>query len=282
MKALALACLATTGCFASWSLTQSTGNQRILDESVKQDRIPLPGAREHLRVTMPLAPQFPPRAFTTSSTTTSTSSTQATTPAVEPTALPFAFECISTQTGSDTVYRSGFRYGSKWKTATAIMFALEAAGAAAILLAGDTDNPNTLIAAGIVGADALGTAALFFIPRKEILREDVEAVASTIRSDCPAGLTLHVGTETFAVDAAGRVGEYGESVLDAWMLAPTTSGPRLTYRDRAIELRIGEAEICTWKRTRHQDQSTCPYTWTSQRTIAAVLEVPMGTLTQIE
>ena len=273
MKALALAFLATTGCFASWSLTQSTGNQRILNESVRSDRIPQPGAREHLRVTMPLAPQFPPRAFTTSSTTTS---------AVAPTALPFAFECISTQTGSDTVYRSGFRYGSKWKTATAIMFALEAGGAAAILLAGDTGNPNTLIAAGIVGADALGTAALFFIPRKEILREDVESVASTIRSDCPAGLTLHVGDETLAIDAAGRIGDYGEAVLDAWMLSPTASAPRLIYRDRAIELRIGEGEICTWKRTRHQDQSTCPYTWTSQRTIAAVLEVPMGTLTQIE
>ena len=272
MKAIILALLATTsGCFTSWAITQSSGNQRILDEGVRQEHVPLPDVRERLHVTMPLAPQRAPK-FRTAATASSVNQFDE---------LPFAFECVSTQTASDTVYRSGFRYGSRWKKVAAAMFVMEAGIAAAYFFASDREKPGNQLAIGFFGLDAVGTAALLFVPRKEVYRQDVEPVFSRIRSDCPTGLILEIAGETFPVDAAGRVGELGEAALDGWMRTPSTP-IRLTYRDRVIDLQLGQNEVCTWNRMRSQDQSACPAYWSSSPAITASIEVPMGTLTQRE
>lgn len=277
MKWLLPLLLATSGCFSSWAITQAAGGQRILDEGVREERVPMPDVRERLHVAMPLAPQF--RRVDAPATSTATT-TARTTVADEP--QPFAFECRSTQTASDTVYRSGFRYGGRWKKVAAVMFAIEAGLAAAYYFGADREKPGNQLAAGFFGLDAVGTAALFFVPRKETYRREVAPVYSQIRSDCPAGLLLEIAGTTFPVDAAGRIGELGEAALDDWMRAPSTAPVRLTFRDRVIDLRLGQAEACTWNRLRHQDQSTCPAYWASAVAIAATLEVPMGTLTQRE
>lgn len=268
--------LATSGCFSSWAITQAAGGQRILDEGTREERVPMPDVRERLHVTMPLAPQFRRVDAPATGATTDARLTVADEP------QPFALECRSTQTASDTVYRSGFRYGSTWKKVTAVMFAIEAGLAAAYYFGSDRDKPGNQLATGVLAADALGTAALFFVPRKERYGRDVEPVYSQIRSDCPAGLILEVAGETFPVDAAGRIGEVGEAALDGWMRAPSPAPVRLTFQDRVIDLRLGHNEVCTWNRLRHQDQSTCPAYWSSGAAIAATLEVPMGTLTQPE
>ncbi|MBA3500307.1 MAG: hypothetical protein M4D80_01090 [Myxococcota bacterium] len=262
MKWLLPILLATSGCFSSWAITQASGNQRILDERVRAEHVPVPGVHERLGVSMPLAPEYKivPAGVAT-----------------EP--LPFALRCRSTQTATDTVYRAGFRYGSTWKKVTALMLALEAGIAAAAYFGGDPTKPGTQVAVGFFGLDALGTAALLFVPRKEIYRRDVEPVVSTLRTDCPAGLLLDVAGETFPVDAAGRIGELGEAALDAWMRAPTTLPIRVTYREHVIDLAIGHNEVCTWNRTRHEDP--CPAYWVRSPAIAGSVEVPMGTLTQL-
>lgn len=267
---------ATSGCFSSWAITQAAGRQPMLDEGVREERVPMPDVRERLHITMPLAPQFRPVDAHTTSTTTGARTTVADEP------RPFAFECRSTQTASNAVYRSGFRYGGTWKKITAVMFAIEAGLAAAYYFGSDRNRPENQLAMGLIGADALGTAALFFVPRKETYRRQVEPEYSQIRSDCPAGLLLEIAGETFPVDAAGRIGEVGEAALDDWMRAPSPAPVRLTYQDRVIDLRLGHNEACTWNRLRHQTQAACPAYWAAGAAVGATLEVPMGTLTQLE
>jgi hypothetical protein len=258
MKYVLALLLATSGCFTSWAITQGSGNQRLLDEGVRTDEVPLPGVRERLHVRMPFETQLSADA--------------------EP--RPFAFECTSTQSARNTVYHSGFRYGRRWKIAAAVMFALEAGVAAAYYFGSDRDRPANQLAIGAASLDALGTAALFFVPRKEIFRNEEQGVYEQLRTDCPAGLIFEIGGESFPVDAAGRIGELGEAALDVWMLAPTAAPVRLTYHDRVLDLALGQNEVCTWKRLRHQDQSTCPAYWSAAPAVAASIEVPMGTLTQ--
>jgi hypothetical protein len=254
--------LANQGCFTSWAITQASGNQRYLNEKGSELSVPQPGVREHLRVTMSLEP-------------------------ARGEDEPFAFQCRSSQSAFNNVHRTSFRYAGKWKIITATMFLLEA-GTAALLYFTKPEEPNSeskqqmnRVVAGIVGVDALGTAALFFAPKKEIFTTEKTPVATAFRTDCPAGLILEIGGDTYPIDAAGRIGDAGEAALDAWMQTPSTP-IRMTFHDRVIDLPLNQNEVCTWNRLRHLDQSRCPAYWAKATAVGMTVEVPMGTLTKLE
>ena len=238
MRALLLALLATTsGCFTSWAVTQAVGGQRTLDEGVREERVPQPDVHERLHVMMPFVQRY---ATATPDTTTDT-------------AAPF--ECRSSQSATDAVYRSNFRYGGRWKKVAAAMFLIEAGIAAAVYFAGDRAEPGAQLTIGFFGLDAIGTAALIFVPRKEIYRRDVLPVHSSIRNDCPAGIVVEIAGETFPVDAAGQIGELGDAALASWRRDTNAQPVRVTYGQRTFDVRTG---------------------------MSATFEVPMGTLTQAD
>lgn len=212
--------LGGTGCFASWIGVQASGSARILEEGARELRVPQPGVREVLAVHLPLAGSD---------------------------ALELGCETI--QRAKDTVHRTAFRYGKKWKYATATMFLLEAAVATATYF-GDRENPQNQLAGAVVALDAIGTAALFFAPRKELYGTEERPVSNRVRTDCPEGLALDIGGEVYPVDAAGRIGDLGLAALDAWMGAP--GAPiRITYAGQTAEVPIGELEQCAWNESHH-------------------------------
>lgn len=213
---LAITCLFLTGCFTSWAATQAAGGQRILEERSRTERVPLDDAKERLSVTMPFASTATDR---------------------------YAFICHTTQTATDVVHQSAFRYGSKWKKITLIVFALEAGLAVTTYFAGDMEKPNDVLTAGFFAADALGTAALVFIPRKEIYRREVKPVYTPIRSDCPDGMSVEVAGESFPIDAAGHLSELGEAALETWRREPASQPARITYGDRTLDVRIGMSAV---------------------------------------
>ena len=274
MRALITAMvLATTGgCFSFWGLTQVTGTQSAWDQNVREETVPVPGVEENLVVTIPLAIEYEPVPY---------SSAPATTPSPAPTARPFELACRAEQRARDTVYRSAFRYGSRWKKYTAVSFLAESAIATAVLLGGDRDKPKVQLWGGFFAIDAIGTAAIFFIPRKEIYRKDEKAVITPLRSDCPDGLVLEIGGESFPVNAAGRLGELGDAALDQWMAQPTGT-IQLGLDGRNMLLLVGANEQCAWNRAHHPEQpQQCGAYAALPRMVAGVLSVPAGTLTVV-
>ncbi|HUS28490.1 MAG TPA: hypothetical protein VMZ53_08275 [Kofleriaceae bacterium] len=191
MKSLALClalALASTGCFSTWVGMRVAGHPGTADESVREERVPQPGLREHLAVSL----------------------------------VGGRFKCTSSQQATDIVYHSGYRYGSRWKRSAAIMFVAEAALATAFYFS-NPDDPSKrasyLLAAGFFAADAVGTGVIAFIPRKEIYREETIAVSTPVRDACPEGLSVQIASETYPIDAAGAVGELGETALAEWQQA---------------------------------------------------------------
>ena len=193
-KVLPLLPLFASGCGTAWIMTQASGTQGLWDEHVHEVAVPQPGVDERLTVTLPLTSAAPASA----------------TPA------PHALTCTTAQHGHERVYHAAFRYGSSWKKATAVFFAMEAVGAATLLLAGDGQIDDQTYGA-LLAADAAITGAIFFIPRKEIYRSDERDAMTPVRSDCPDGLTVQIGGDTFAIDAAGRLGDVGEVALTEWL-----------------------------------------------------------------
>ncbi|MGE0403306.1 MAG: hypothetical protein AB7T06_41750 [Kofleriaceae bacterium] len=268
--------VASSGCFTSWAITQGFGAQRILDEGVREQTVPLAGVEEKLAVSLPLDIQYEygPAAPGTSTRTTQTR---------ERTELPFALTCSTKQYAQDRVYHSAFRYGSRWKKTAGVSFLLEAALGAALLMIdrnrgepepGMADDRSGLVAGGFLAIDAVGTLAIFFIPRKEVFTVDDKAVMTPIREDCPEGLVLEIAGTSYPVDAAGRIGDVGEAALDEWMRAadsapgapgaPGTTGTlALTFGGRAMPLRVEARERCAWIRAR---QSSTAITGASNAT----------------
>jgi len=275
--ALATMLATTTGCFTTWALTQVTGTERAWDEKVQEASVPLPGVEERLSVTIPLAIEYE----TSPSSTTTTTPTTTTPPRPGATPLPFELACRSEQRARDVVYRSAFRYGSRWKKTTALMFLAEAAIGTTLLLAGNREDPREVLAGGFFAVDAVGTAALFFIPRKEIYRQDEKPVITPLRTDCPEGLVLEIGGDSFPVNAAGRIGELGEAALDQWMAAPTGS-LQVSLDGRSMLLGIGANEQCAWNRAHHPEQTqACGAYGVLPRATSASIAVPAGTLTAV-
>jgi hypothetical protein len=261
MKALVALAFASalSGCFTSWALTQGFGTQRILDEGVREQTVPLDGVAEKLAVSVPLEIQYeyaPPAA-----------STSSTTPQVrERTELPFALTCSTKQYARDRTYHSAFRYGSRWKKMAGISFLSEALLAGAFLLVDrdrDLSDPmkandrTGLIASGLFALDALGTAAIFFIPRKEVFTVEDKAVMTPIREDCPDGVVLEIAGTSYPVNAAGKIGDVGEAALDDWMRtadsAPGAGTLALTFEGRVMPLRVDARERCAWVRAHATD-----------------------------
>ena len=274
MRALitALVLTMTSGCFSFWGLTQITGTQSAWEQNVREESVPMPGVEESLIVTLPLAIEYEPLPY---------HNPQDTTPAPAPRPRPFELACRAQQRGRDTVYRSAFRYGSRWKKLTAISFLAESAIASAILLGGDRDKPKVQLWGGLFAIDAIGTAAIFFIPRKEIYRKDEKPVITQLRSDCPDGLVLEIGGDSFPVNAAGRIGELGDTALDQWMAQPAGT-IQISLEGRSMLLLVGANEQCAWNRAHHPGpgQSCGSYTalpeWAQ-----GVLSVAAGTLTVV-
>jgi hypothetical protein len=185
--------LALAGCATTWITTQATGTQRVWDEGVNEVHVPQPGVEEHIVVTMPL-----------------------TSAAIGSAAQPLALTCAVDQTGRDLVYHQAFRYGSRWKKMTALAFVLEGALGAALFLSASNDKPDGYVYGGFLGLDAVLTAPLIFIPRKEIYRTDDVAVTTPVRGDCPDGLALEIGGDSFPVDASGHLGDLGDAALAQW------------------------------------------------------------------
>lgn len=266
-QAIALLALAS-GCATTWITTQATGTAGLWDESVREVHVPQPGITEKLTVTMPLAIEYEPQQ--------PQSDPHALPPPRKP--LPFALTCSSDQQGNDIVYHSAFRYGSRWKKGTAVMFLAEAALASVFLLEADAHPDQAgqnYLGAGFFAADALVTGVLFFAPREEIYRHDLAPVATHVRSDCPDGLQLAIGDTVVPIDAAGRIGDVGEAALDAWMKAPNAP-VEVRFAGTSQPLALGLAEQCTWRR--EHDHEGCG-TMASSRSVTITIDVPPGTLT---
>ncbi len=266
--AIAATAAALGGCFSTWSLSQVGGNAKIWDEQVREEKVPLAGITERLTVTLPLIVEM---AAAVPATMTE--------PYKPPAPLPLRLRCKADQTGKDAVYHSAFRYGRSWKRGAGVMFVIEAAAAASIWLLGDQDGSD-LFWGTPLAADALGTGVIFFLPRKEIYRRDIETTRTPFREDCPETLTLSIGQDNFAIDAAGSIDEVGEVALDDWMQSP--SGPLLLTLDgRSHEVVLDETDRCTWNRAR---QRSCPGVGygAMQQYTQTVIEVTPGTLTRAE
>lgn len=264
----------TTGCFTTWAVSRALGGPPW-EEGVREEVVPLPGVTERLTVALPLRPPTP------ASSSTSTTTTGAIPVAA---ALPFALQCATHQQGTDSVYHSGIVHGRNWKIATGTAVLVEAASSALFLLAtrNDADPQNRLegkLAGGFLALDAIGSAVLFFLPRREVVRTDQRVTATPVRADCPDGLTLDVGGDSFVIDAAGRLGEVGDAALAAWMQQP--AGPlQVTLDGRALDLRVGAAEQCAWQRARDPGNTSACAIAPSARAaeVAAVFDVPVGSL----
>jgi hypothetical protein len=244
---IALALAANSGCFASWVTTQATGTQRLWDEGARDVAVPLPGATERLAIGLPM----------------------------QPSGERVRLSCAASQIATDEVHHSAFRYGKKFKLGTAVMFALEGALGALMLVTADREHSANYLYGGLLAADAVGAGAMLFFPRKEVFTREPRPVITALHTVCPDGLVLDVASDTFPVDATGHVGELGDAALDAWMAAP--NGPLLvTFGGRTAELRVDEDQRCAWERTRGKRASCLRSPGLAAAETA--LEVPLGTL----
>lgn len=261
------------GCFSFWGLTQITGTQSAWEQDVREESVPVPGVEENLVVSFPLGFEYEPAPYRSSADTS---------PPPAPVMKPFALSCTANQRGRDTVYRSAFRYGSRWKKFTAISFLAESAIATAVLLGGDRSNVKTQMWGGLFAVDAIGTAAIFFIPRKDIYQKQEKTVITPLRTDCPDGLVLEIGGDSFPINAAGRLGELGDAALDQWMAAPNGT-IQFSLDGRSTLLLVGANEQCAWNRAHHPElsQRCGAYSMALPRAVTGSLSVPLGTLTVV-
>ncbi|CAN5784496.1 hypothetical protein BH11MYX3_BH11MYX3_27120 [soil metagenome] len=257
MRALVIAmALSVSGCATFWITTQAIGKPSTWDEGIREQAVPLPGVEERLAFRVPLLTEY--------------------SDAHQP--LGFRLACNTDQRARDTVYHSAFRYGKRWKWMSGLGALAEGLIATALIVGRRDDKPNYIVFGGYLGIDAAITAALFFIPRKEIYRHDERASITPVRSDCPEGLTLAIGGERFPVDAVGGIGEQGESALDAWMNTPTGS-ITVEVAGQARVLEIGPGEHCVWQRA-HHPEATC-YAGVALQAIILSFDVLPGTLTGV-
>ncbi len=259
----ALGATSTTGCFTTWVAVRAAGYSGAVDEGVREQRVPLPGLEEKLVVS--LAPE-------------------------KITASGFSFSCSANQVGRDAQYRAAYRYGSGFKKGVAIMFIAEAAMSAVFLLTEPKDPANKplQVAGGVFfGIDAIGTAALFFVPRRELYGRTELAVETPIRSVCPEGVMVEIASETFPLNALGELGELGSAAFDQWMSRPNGSLV-VTFAGRSAMIDVTDADRCVWQRARSATlpAATAPPSATSYasacgtvaHTLAAVIDLPVGTL----
>jgi hypothetical protein len=258
MRALAMTLLLLGGCATTWIGTQVTGTQRAWEEGAREATVPLPGVQERINVKLPLGLIYEAKVLGM--------------------IKPLELGCSVHQRANDVVYRSAFRYGKRWKIMTGIMALTEGALAAAFLMSRD-EKPEYWLYGGFLAADALVTAALFFIPRKEIYAKEERSVVTPVRSDCPEGLLLSIGADRFPVDAAGRIGEIAEAALDAWMSEPM--GPlQLEVAGQVQRFEIGAGERCVWNREHHPELPPC-YSGVALRSVLLSFEVPVGALSTV-
>lgn len=245
-RALAL-CALLTGCATTWIGTQATGTQGAWDEHVREVSVPLPGVQERINVTFPVTNRG-----------------------------AFELQCSTFQRAKDVVHHSAYRYGKRWKLMTGIAALLEGTLGALYLYSRD-EKAEYWLYGGFLAADATITAALFFIPRKEIYNTREKPVLTEVRSDCPDGTTLSIGMERYPVDAAGRIGDIAEAALDAWMAEPM--GPlQVEVAGQVQRIELGAPEQCLWRRTHGSD--AC-YAGLALQSVLVSFEVPVGALSTV-
>jgi hypothetical protein len=259
------------GCGTLWIGLQASGGQRALDEQARDELVPMPGIDERLVISVPLVTEYTIVPGATPSTTPSTTAGPA---------KRFEIACHTEQRARSVQYHAAFRYGHAWKKGTALMFLLEGVAASVLLLeANTTDHADALLAGAFFAADAALTGAIFFIPRKEVYREEPIAVTTPVRNDCPDGLELEISGARYPVDAAGHVTDVAEAALGDWMVTPT--GPIfVALHGQTQALPIGAREQCAWLRDRQPSGgSRClPADVAPPRVVVTTLVLAPGTL----
>lgn len=277
--ALALVCvsLAASGCATVSVTAWAAGKTPAFNENERVESVPLPGFSEQLRVELRPAGVQPRRRTTTRRSTATPVSTQP---------LPPELGCKVTQTGQSVDHIAASRYGSKWKWATASFFVLEAALSALYLLSdapdGQSNVPRRLFG-GWLGLDALVTAGMFFIPKRDVLETKQRTVVTPVRSDCPAELVVSVDGKRVNVDARGKLDPLGVQLLDRAMAEPRSSVEVRFGRHSAV-IAPTPGQRCRWLRSRRNydaaRQVCADAAGRADHTpIATTLEVTPGELT---
>lgn len=236
-----------SGCATVSVTAYAAGKTPAFNENERVESVPLPGFTEELHVEFVAAGQRP-----RSRRTTTTRPSKPRVVSTEP--LPPELSCKVTQTGQSVDHIAASRYGKKWKWATASFFVLEAAVAALYLLSDAPDGKSNVprrVGGGYLALDALVTAGLFFVPKRDVLETKPRTVVTTVRRDCPAGLVVEAGGKRVEVDARGKLGPVGVQVLDRAMAEPTA---RIDVRFGSYSAVIAPTpdQRCAWLRGRRK------------------------------
>jgi len=193
--------------------------------------------------------------------------------------------CTVNQTGRNIEYVAASRYGRTWKLVTAIAFIAEAAVAAIYLLSdapNGSANTNRRIGGGLLGIDALITAGMFFIPRRDVLETRQRQVTTLVRKDCPAGVSLEFDGKRITVDHRGNLSVLGPELLDQAM-ASHSGQLTVRYGKYSAPIAISPRQRCVWLRARGKGQLATDVCMTSAHggrhgPVTATLDVTPGTL----
>jgi hypothetical protein len=253
------------GCATTWALVELSQDRPPLETREATATVPLPGATERLAVDGYLLGKpsqstvDPPRAGRSDA---------------------LLLECKVTQTGPELEYRAATRYGTSWKVATAIAFVVE--GGITALAYSKASKVSDQVVVGLLGADALATGVLFFVPERDVYESKRRSNTLTVREGCPEGLALEAAGQSVPIAPDGTAGEAGQKLLEAQMGGPAQPALRLRLAGYAADVPISAANRCAWAAARlgaEQTRAFCAGTSVSTSTVQAGLDLPLGTAT---
>ncbi len=278
--ALAVVTVVTSGCAAFTFSMWSQGKSPAPNENARTESVPQPGFTEQLSVVL-----RPSRPWVLRSPGSARSTRNVPAAPVPLDVGPPVLACTVSQMGGNIDYTAATHYGKLWKIATGVMFVAEAALAAGYLLTDAPDGNSNIprrIGGGLLAVDALATAGLVFVPKRDVLITKPRSVTTLIRKDCPAGLVLEVDGQRVEVDGSGKLGPYGPALLDRLMTSPTAAIV-VRFGEYAATIMPSSTQRCGWlrKRQRHAEAATVCATgrgYALQGPLSAILQVRPGTL----
>lgn len=289
LSLLSVALTASSGCAAFSGTVWSMGASPAPHENARTEAVPLPGFTEQLSVELHpvgLSARTTTGGYRRSASTTARTTTAPTMglPGDQPAAPP-RLACQVSQTGDNVVHIAASRYGKGWKLATATMFVVEAGLAALFLLTDGKDGESNVprrFGGGLLAVDALVTAGLFFIPKRDVLETKQRQVTTLVRTDCPDGLVISVDGKEIEVDATGKLGPLGPELLDRAMI-DHAKPIAIRYRTYSTSLAPSPQQRCEWVRARGLRQHTASvcqgaYGGGQRGPVGATLRVAPGTL----
>lgn len=233
----ALLAVVATGCASFSGITAASGRSPAFDEDAHRETVPMPGYSEHLEISLH------PYGVSYSHRSSSSSSSSAATAPPDPGPMEPRVGCQMSQIGESTVYTRAYHYGSKWKWATGVSFLVEAGLSALLLLSEDVTLTNRGLGV-FLGVDAVATGALFFVPKREVLKTDTREDRTPLHRHCPEGLVLEAGGRTIPVGPRGVVPEaslplLGQAIAEGHPVI-ARMGPH------RAEVDLSEAQRCAW------------------------------------